>query len=66
VGHLVFLMGTPDSLFTPVPIGLAFLAILAVVGIAKKSPRAHAVIVVFALSVQVLAPGAAMFQADTF
>ncbi len=66
VNLLVVQTRTPDSFVAPVPVGIALLAALAVVGMATKNPRAHAVIVVLALTIQGLGLGAAMFRAGTF
>jgi len=52
-----------DVMIAPVSIGLALLALLAVVGMATDKPRIHAGIIVCALIIQTLGLSAAMFQA---
>ena len=54
-----------NPLIAPVSIGLVLLAAIAVVGLLTESRRIHAVLVVAALTIQIVGLGAAMFQSGT-
>jgi hypothetical protein len=57
---------TPINLSPSVTIGLMALAFIAVIGIATDNRRVHGVLVVLALSIQVLGLGASMFNAGSY
>jgi hypothetical protein len=53
-----------QSVLDPTGTGLLLLAVIAIIGIMSKNPGVQAVLVICALTVQILGLGAAMFQTD--
>jgi hypothetical protein len=62
---LVFRVFSSEPLVAPVPAGIVLLAALSAIGILTKNSGIHAVLVVSALTIQILGLGAAMFQAGS-
>jgi hypothetical protein len=59
-------VATPINVLPSVTIGLMALAFIAVIGIATDNRRVHGVLVVLALSIQVLGLGVSMFNAGSY